>query len=545
MKGPRELRTDVLVVGGGLGGVAGALAAVEGGATVVLVEGDRWLGGQLTAQAVPPDEHMWSERFGLTAGYRRLRDGIRRYYRDNYPLTAAARSQQWLNPGGGFVSPICHEPRVAVAVLEAMLAPWRASGRLTILQPFRLVSADADADLVRAVTVVSETTGDAIVIQAAYVLDATETGELLPAAGVEYVTGFESTRDTGEPGAPDMAQPGNLQGVSWCFAMDHVDGDHTIDRPETYDHWRAARPASWTGPLLSLTAPDPRTGNSADGWLDINPDGDPHDFAMALDRDPGGLDLWRFRRIAARNNFEPGYYASDITLVNWPQIDYFAGVTFADESIGVSDEEAAANREAARQLSLSALYWLQTEVPRPDGGTGYPGLRLRPDIVGTSDGLAQDLYVRESRRIKAARTITENDVSLAIRGDRGATRFADSVGIGMYRIDLHPSTGGDPYIDIACSPFQIPLGALLPQRVRNVLPAAKNLGTTHITNGCYRLHPVEWNVGESAGALAAMCVRDGVTPHQVGESPDLTADLQRLLVARGVELSWPSDVVGY
>jgi hypothetical protein len=265
---------------------------------------------------------------------------------------------------------------------------------------------------------------------------------------------------------------------------------------------------------------------------------------MALDREPGGLDLWRFRRIAARNNFEPGYYASDITLVNWPQIDYFEGLTFAEESLGVSKEEAARNREAARQLSLSALYWLQTEVPRPDGDTGYPGLRLRPDIMGTTDGLAQDLYVRESRRIKAVRTVTENDVSLAIRGDRGATQFADSVGIGMYRIDLHPSTGGDPYIDVASAPFQIPLAALLPQRVRNVLPAAKNIGTTHITNGCYRLHPIEWNIGEAAGALAAMSVRTGVTPHQVSDSHDLTADFQRLLTARGVELSWP-DVAGY
>ena len=539
------MRTDVLIVGGGLGGVAAALAAVEGGASVVLLEGDRWLGGQLTAQAVPPDEHMWSERFGVTASYRRLRDGIRGYYRDHYPLTSAARSQTHLNPGGGFVSPICHEPRVAVAVLEAMLAPWRASGRLIVLQPYRLVSAHTDGDLVRAVTIVSEATGDEVVIEADYVLDATETGELLPAAGVEYVTGFESTRDTGEPSAPDVAQPANLQGVSWCFAMDHVDGDHTIDRPATYEHWRAARPANWTGPLLSLTAPDPRTGKPAEGWLDINPDGDPHDFAMALDRDPGGLDLWRFRRIAARQNFEPGYYASDITLVNWPQIDYFSGITFADESLGVSAEDAAAHREAARQLSLSALYWLQTEVPRPDGGTGYPGLRLRPDIMGTTDGLAQDVYVRESRRIKAVRTVTENDVSLAIRGDRGATRFADSVGIGMYRIDLHPSTGGDPYIDIGACPFQIPLAALVPQRVRNLLPAAKNIGTTHITNGCYRLHPVEWNIGEAAGALAAMCVRGGVAPHQVSGSPDLTADFQRLLVARGVELSWPDDVVGY
>ncbi len=38
--------------------------------------------------------------------------------------------------------------------------------------------------------------------------------------------------------------------------------------------------------------------------------------------------------------------------------------------------------------------------------------------------------------------------------------YADTVGVGMYRIDLHPSTGGDNYIDVASSPFEIPLGAL-------------------------------------------------------------------------------------
>ena len=87
-----------------------------------------------------------------------------------------------------------------------------------------------------------------------------------------------------------------------------------------------------------------------------------------------------------------------------------------------------------------------------------------------------------------------------------AETFPDSVGVGSYRIDLHPSTGGDNYIDISSLPFQIPLGALIPRRVENLLPACKNLGTTHITNGCFRLHPVEWGIGEAAGALAAFCL---------------------------------------
>jgi NADPH-dependent 2,4-dienoyl-CoA reductase/sulfur reductase-like enzyme len=112
-----DVRTQVLVAGGGLGGVAAALAAGAHGARVVLVEEHAWLGGQLTSQAVPPDEHPWIERFGCTARYRALRDAIRAYYRRHHPLTEAARARRDLNPGASFVSALSHEPRVAVAVI--------------------------------------------------------------------------------------------------------------------------------------------------------------------------------------------------------------------------------------------------------------------------------------------------------------------------------------------------------------------------------------------------------------------------------------------
>src|SRR5713101_3853117 len=114
---PRELRADVVIIGGGTGGVAAALAAARGGARVILTEETDWIGGQLTAQAVPPDEHPWIESFGATRLYRRFRDSVRDYYRRHYPLTAEARTRQDLNPGNGRVSRLCHEPRVALAVL--------------------------------------------------------------------------------------------------------------------------------------------------------------------------------------------------------------------------------------------------------------------------------------------------------------------------------------------------------------------------------------------------------------------------------------------
>jgi hypothetical protein len=231
-----------------------------------------------------------------------------------------------------------------------------------------------------------------------------------------------------------------------------------------------------------------------------------------------------------------------VTLVNWPQNDYWLGPI-----VGAAITAAAAERyiERAKQLSLALLYWLQTECPRPDGKAGWKGLHLRNDLVGTGDGLAKAPYIRESRRIEAEFTVLEQHVGTESRRkvlksqEVQAEPFADSVGVGSYRIDLHPSTGGDNYIDISSLPFQIPLGALIPRRVENLLPACKNLGTTHITNGCYRLHPVEWAIGEAAGALAAFCLEQKDSPRSIRNTPKRLAAFQARLVSQGVEIAWP------
>ena len=140
---------DLVVVGGGLGGCAAALAACRAGLRVVLTEETDWIGGQLTSQAVPPDEHPWIEGFGCTRSYRRFRDGVRQYYRDHFPLTPAARANPHLNPGNGWVSRLCHEPRVALAVLQQMLAPHVAGGRLRLLLHASPVAVEVDGDRLR------------------------------------------------------------------------------------------------------------------------------------------------------------------------------------------------------------------------------------------------------------------------------------------------------------------------------------------------------------------------------------------------------------
>lgn len=537
-------RADVVIIGGGTGGVAAALAAARAGATVILTEETAWIGGQLTSQAVPPDEHPWIEQFGSTAAYREFRLRVREYYRAGYPLSDRARRARFLNPGSGSVSAICHEPRVALAVLEAMLAPHVAAGRLTVLTRHVPVGADVDGDRIRSVTVRDLVSGAEVQLDGPTFLDATETGELLPIAGVEYVTGTESRAETGEELAPEIGDPRAMQSFTVCFAMDHLEGeDHTIDRPEQYEFWtapgapvRAAPQIGWASAVEPgrTLVPNPDPATDADIVVSASWQGrfDPPPGYRSIE------DLWRFRRMLARANFEPEL-RSDVSLVNWPANDYIDG-----SIVDVTPAERAANLHAARQQSLSLLYWLQTEAPRPDGGTGFRGLRPRGDVMGTYDGLAMAPYIREGRRIRARHTILHQDIAQSQRGDQGVKRYADSVGVGSYKIDLHPSTnGGERRYDPAW-PFEIPLGALLPQRVTNLIAAAKNIGTTHLTNGCYRVHPAEWNVGESAGALAATCARDGVDPGAVHDSADRLAGLQRELESDGVELHWP-DVRAY
>jgi FAD dependent oxidoreductase len=534
----RSIAADLVIVGGGTGGCAAALGALRSGRRVILTEETDWIGGQLTQQAVPPDEHPWIEQFGRTRSYQAYRQAIRRFYRDYYPLTGEAYAAEALNPGQCTVSYLCHEPRAAVSVLEGMLAPYISDGRLRILLDVEPVRADVHRDRVQAITVRHVYTGDDTTLEAPYFLDATELGDLLPLAGAEYITGAEPQAQTGEPHAPDVAQPDNIQAMTWCFALDYRAGeDHTIDRPERYAFWRDYVPAlspAWPGPLFSLTYSNPVTLEPRTLGFDPRPGAQTAQF-----------NLWTYRQLLAAETLRPGALGSGISLINWPQNDYLPG-----HLIDVSPAEKARHLAGAMEVSRGLVYWLQTEAPREDGGQGWPGLRLRGDVCDTDHGLAKRPYIREARRIVAEFTVKEQHVGLEARmaetglpaGEVTAASFPDSVGIGSYRIDLHPSTGGDNYIDVSSLPFEIPLGALLPVRLENLLPACKNLGVTHITNGCYRLHPVEWNIGESAGLLAAFCVETAATPRQVRADANRLVDFQRRLGEHGVGVRWPAPM---
>src|SRR5690554_1389136 len=418
-----EMVADVIVAGGGMGGCATAIAACRNGLKVIMTEETDWIGGQVSQQGVPPDEHRWIETHGAPASYMEYRKRVREYYKRNYPVTADALKRENLNPGDGSVSRICHEPRVAVAVLNEMLLPYMSSGNLKILTEHKITVADVDGDQVKSVVATELKTGDKIMLSAPYFVDATECGDLLPLTGTEYVTGTESKRETGELHAPEIGNPKNNQAFTMCFAMDYQPGvDNITDPPKDYNYWKNYVPKMnppWAGKLLELNYSNPRDLTPKD--LGFHPEGV---------KTGNMLNLWLYRRIINKNNFKPGTYDGDITIVNWPQNDYFPG-----NIIDVSQKEFNKHIDAAKQLSLSLFYWLQTEAPRPDGGLGWPGLRLRKDVMGTADGLAKYPYIRESRRIKAEFTILEEHVGAENRklvageeAGKKAAGFYDSVG---------------------------------------------------------------------------------------------------------------------
>lgn len=530
----RSYQADLIIAGGGLGGCASALAALRNGLSVVMTEETDWIGGQITQQGVPPDEHPWIETHGAPESYRYFRTAVREYYKKHYSLTKEAASKEFLNPGDGSVSRLCHEPKVALAVLHAMLTPFESTGKLVQLLNHQIKSADYQGNKVKSLTAKSLLSGKEILLTAPYFVDATELGDLLPLTKTAYVTGTESKAETGELHAPERGNPENNQSFTVCFAMDYVKGeDWTIPKPADYDFWKNYVPdltPPWPGKMLALHYSNPQT--LAPKALGFHPEGLPTGDL---------LNLWLYRRILNKNNFTPGLYSGDISLVNWPQNDYIPG-----NIVDVSETEFQKHFNGGKQLSLSFLYWLQTEVDRPDGGKGWKGLRLRNDVMGTEDGMAKYPYVRESRRIKALFTVLEEHVGKEQRAtvsglsgdDLKAATFDDSVGIGYYHIDLHPSSRGDNYIDFPSLPFQIPLGALIPQNMENLLPANKNIGTTHITNGCYRLHPVEWSIGEAVGMLVPFALSKNVTPKQVREDKSLFREFQDLVRSQGVETEW-------
>ena len=418
---------------------------------------------------MPPDEHPWIETHGCTATYRALRDGIRAHYREHFPLTAAARAARAAQPG---------------RVLR--LAPRATSRGSRSRCSRRCCPAAVDLRLEHA-PVAAETEGDR------------DRG------------GHAARRRRGHGGGrrlvPRRERVRRPAAAGRRRARHRLRGDRRAARaaedqprqPPAGHGLLRRRPPRGRGPHDPAARPLRRV-RAALQLGRAGPADEPPGRAVA-GAEPGGgraRDRARLRRPRPRQGplALPPHRRARAVRARRLRVGHHARELAAGRLPRRGRARRARGRRARAQPELPALDADRGRLPGPAAARRRRRRHARRP--------------RQARlHPRAAAAARGHDRASSRTSPDGPARFPDSVGIGAYRIDLHPSTGGDPYLDLACHPFEIPLGALVPQRVENLVGAGKAIGTTHITNGAYRLHPVEWNVGEAAGHLVAHCAARG------------------------------------
>jgi hypothetical protein len=295
-------------------------------------------------------------------------------------------------------------------------------------------------------------------------------------------------------------------------------GEHRIAKPAGYERIRDSQPFG-----LRMNYP---TEYGWRGTFQYSVFGEDPPIPNNMSPKP----FFPWRRLVARKNFAGSDAPQDLALMNWPRQDYH------DESLlDRSPDDTARILQAAKNVSFSFLYWLQNDVPRDDEkGAGYPGFRLRKEVMGSTDGLSKYPYIRESRRIRVKEPVREQDLNIEDTQTVRARSYSDSIGTGFYMVDIHPCGANERGRMMMPKPFQIPMSALIPQGVTNLLAASKNIGVTHLTNGAFRLHPIEWNVGEAAAMLASLTMKL--------KRPASAIDVQAEIVKKGVPIVWFDDL---
>ncbi len=199
MLASHPINTDICIIGGGLGAVAAALTALDLGATVVLLAPHQWLGDQMSSQGVSAlDEHCYSETFGGSPYYLRLRQLIRQRMATLYGITIT--DEATFNPGNAWVSNLCFFPYVAADAINALIAPYVASQQLTVLYDTLPIAVSKKDETITRISCRGNV--QVCEITPLQVIDASEQGDLLVLANLAYVTGAEAHADTGEHNAP-------------------------------------------------------------------------------------------------------------------------------------------------------------------------------------------------------------------------------------------------------------------------------------------------------------------------------------------------------
>ncbi|MEM6452547.1 MAG: FAD-dependent oxidoreductase [Cyanobacteria bacterium P01_D01_bin.105] len=532
------LKHSILIVGGSTAAYSAALIALQMQVDVCLVQPLKMVGGQFTAQALPASDDgdlvkqpasrtsVDGELFSLSKNQKWFRD------RQRQLQPVSGRTQK--NPGGAWVCPITTTPVIAARALNERLIPYLNSGKLTLIGnsiPVEVLFAPLATDNrpraphVIGVKFKNKNSGHLFSVGAQVTIEATDYGDLLELADLPSRVGQESRLDTGEAILPDRPVPECQQ--SFTFNV-------VVERTAPRQSQTFAAPAGFDRePWLN------RQDFTSDFWLNK-----PSGWEKRTFFEPYGI--FRYRRLQRRSLNPKAVNIGDVAVINWGTSDdpikgQCCGNDFRrGHLIGISPEEREVILQRARDRAQAYIHYLQTN--------GGAHLKPRGDLTWSNDGIALEPYVRESRRGIALTTIRHEDVAESFFPEQARARcFDDSVGIGQYHyLDLHGNlvkghitpTGKDA----AARPFSLPAKSLVPMTTEGLILSAKSIGTTHITNAAYRMHPIEWAIGEASGFLAVFSVWAQLQPRTIVETRPLLRKLQGFMTRNGIPIFWFDDV---
>ncbi len=299
-------------------------------------------------------------------------------------------------------------------------------------------------------------------VRAKRLIDATELGDIAKMCGVGYDIGMESRSVTGEDIAPEAAN-GIIQDLTYVAVLKDYGHDVSIPEPEGYD------PQDFAG--------------CCDNPLCINP------------KEPDRI--WPMDMMISYGRLPNGKY-----MINWPieGNDYYLNI------IEMTPSEREEALKEAKAFTMKFLYFIQHEL-------GYVNLGLADDEFPTEDLLPFIPYHRESRRIHGLVRFTANHVTEPFEQEEPLYRTG--IAVGDYPVDHHHQRyqGAEELPNLYFHPvpsYNVPLGVMIPQSVDGLIVAEKSISVSNIMNGATRLQPVVVQIGQAAGALAALSALNDV-----------------------------------
>lgn len=358
----------------------------------------------------------------------------------------------------GWVSNTLFEPSVGNKILKDMLAAEKLA---TVWYKAKCLTVKKE---VSGWKVVVERNRQKYEVNAKIIIDATELGDLLPLVGANYKIGMDSRYDTKEIYAPEHAND-IIQDLTYVAILKDY-GPHankTIKKPKGYD---------------------------------------PKEFEHACDvADPASHD--NTPKIDCSVMITYGKLPNGKYMINWPKHgnDIYLNI------IEKSPEQRAEALEEAKLHTLRFIYHLQTKL-------GFKNLGLADDEYDTKDKLPFIPYHRESRRLNGIVQLTLPYVSNPYEQEFPLYRTGGIV--GDYTIDHHhlknPKAPDIDFVKIKVPSYNVPLGSLIPRTVEDFVVAEKSISVSNIVAGATRLQPVVLGIGQAAGVIAALSIKQGVSP---------------------------------